>query len=99
MLRHHADATATPPIVAAAYRSGIWLTTSLKRGRGLGRALFRECALPVTQAADTLGICGIVVHAISEQVKAFYLIVGFDPSPADPITLIVTLADIRKVVE
>ncbi len=70
-----------------------------QQGMGLGRALFRDCALRVAHAADTLGIRGIVVHAISEQAKAFYLALGFDPSPDDPMTLMVTLADIRKLAE
>lgn len=68
-----------------------------QQGRGLGRALFRDCALRVVHAADTIGIRGIVVHAISEPAKAFYLALGFDPSPADPMTLMVTLADIRSL--
>jgi GNAT superfamily N-acetyltransferase len=67
-----------------------------RQGRGLGRALFRDCALRVAHAADTLGIRGIVVHAISEQAKAFYLALGFDQSPLDPMTLMVTLNDIRN---
>jgi GNAT superfamily N-acetyltransferase len=70
-----------------------------QQGRGLGRALFRDCALRVVHAADTIGIRGIVVHAISDQAKAFYQALGFDPSPADPMTLMVTLADIRRLVE
>ena len=70
-----------------------------QQGRGLGRALFRDCALRVAHAADTLGIRGIVVHAISEQAKAFYLALGFDPSPGDPMTLMVTLTDIRRVLD
>jgi GNAT superfamily N-acetyltransferase len=68
-----------------------------QQGRGLGRALFRDSALRVAQAADTIGIRGIVVHAISDQAKAFYLALGFDPSPAEPMTLMVTLADIRDL--
>jgi len=63
----------------------------------LGRALFRDCALRVAHAADTIGIRGIVVHSISEQAKGFYLALGFDPSPAEPMTLMVTLADIRHL--
>ena len=43
------------------------------------------------------GIRGIVVHAISEEAKAFYLALGFDTSPSDPMTLMVTLADIRSL--
>src|SRR5262249_25680909 len=69
-----------------------------QQGRGLGRALFRDCALRVAHAADTIGIRGIVVHAISDQAKAFYQAIGFDPSLADPMTLMVTLADIRQLI-
>ena len=70
-----------------------------QQGRGLGRALFRDCALRVAHAADTIGIRGIVVHAISDQAKAFYQALGFDASPAEPMTLMVTLADIRHLME
>jgi len=34
------------------------------------------------------------VGAISEEAKAFYLALGFDPSPIEPMTLMITLADI-----
>ena len=69
-----------------------------QQGRGLGRALFRDCALRVAQAADTIGIRGIIVHAISEDAKAFYTALGFDASPAEPMTLMVTLGDIRHLI-
>ena len=65
------------------------------QGQGLGRAMFRDCAGRLFHAAETLGIRGIVVHAISEQAKAFYLALGFDVSPTDPMTLMVTLTDVR----
>lgn len=64
-------------------------------GQGVGRALFRDAALRVSHAADSIGIRGIVVHAISEQAKEFYAALGFDPSPSEPMTLMVTLSDIR----
>jgi len=66
-------------------------------GRGIGRALFRDASGRVAQAADAIGIRGIVVHALSEQARSFYLALGFDPSPSEPMTLMVTLADIREV--
>ena len=69
-----------------------------RHGRGLGRALFRDCALRVVQAADTIGIRGIVVHAISAEAKAFHTSLGFDPSPVEPMTLMVTPGDIRQLV-
>jgi GNAT superfamily N-acetyltransferase len=65
------------------------------QGRGIGRALFSDAARRVAHAADAIGIRGIVVHAISEQAKNFYVKLGFDPSPLEPMTLMVTLADIR----
>lgn len=65
------------------------------QGRGIGRALFRDAARRVAHAADAIGIRGIVVHAISEDVKNFYLALGFDASPREPMTLMVTLSDVR----
>ena len=64
-------------------------------GQGLGRALFRDAAGRVVNAADAIGIRGIVVHAISEEAKNFYLALGFDTSPSEPMTLMVTLSDVR----
>jgi GNAT superfamily N-acetyltransferase len=65
------------------------------QGRGLGRALFRDAALRVIQAADPIGIRGIIVHAISAEAKDFYLALGFDPSPLEPMTLMITLNDLQ----
>jgi GNAT superfamily N-acetyltransferase len=65
------------------------------QGQGLGRALFRDAARRVAQAADAIGIRGIVVHAISEEARSFYLALGFDASPHEPMTLMVTLSDLR----
>ncbi len=65
------------------------------QGKGIGRALFRDAGLRVLAAADTIGIRGILVHAISEEAKAFYTALGFDPSPLEPLTLMVTLTDLR----
>ncbi len=67
------------------------------QGKGIGRALFRDAAVRVAHAADVIGIRGVVVHAISEAAKSFYIALGFDPSPREPMTLMVTLTDIQKV--
>ncbi|MDZ7957420.1 MAG: GNAT family N-acetyltransferase [Aulosira sp. DedQUE10] len=68
------------------------------QGQGLGRALFRDAALRVVQAADTIGIRGIIVHAISESAKDFYLALGFNLSPLEPMTLMITLNDLRACI-
>lgn len=69
------------------------------QGKGLGRALFRDAARRVAQAADAIGIRGIVVHAISAEAKKFYLALGFDPSPREPMMLMVTLPDVRAALQ
>ncbi len=69
------------------------------QGRGIGRGLFRDAALRVLHAADSIGIRGILVHAISEQAREFYLKLGFDASPMEPMTLMVTLGDLRAGIE
>lgn len=65
--------------------------------RGVGRALFRDAVRRVVQAADAIGIRGIVVHAISEEARNFYLALGFEPTPGDSMTLLVTLHDARAL--
>lgn len=67
------------------------------QGRGLGRALFQDAARRVVQAADAIGIRGLLVHAISPSARAFYLQLGLEPSPLDAMTLMTTVADLRAV--
>ncbi len=55
----------------------------------------RDAGLRVLQAADAIGIRGVLVHALSEDAARFYRQVGFEPSPLDPMVLMMTLADVR----
>lgn len=68
------------------------------QGRGLGRALFRDAAHRASNAAGSIGIRGIVVHAISEEARNFYLALGFDPCPHQSMTLVVTLQDVHSAI-
>ena len=70
--------------------------TRTHQGRGLGRALFQDAASRVIHAADTIGIRGLLVHAISEEAKAFYQGLGLDSSPLEPMTLMTTVADLKE---
>jgi len=63
-------------------------------GQGLGRALIRDAGLRVIQVAEIIGIRGMLVHALSDEAREFYLRVGFEPSPMDPMMLMVTLGDL-----
>ena len=68
-------------------------------GHGLGRALFQDAALRVIHAAEAIGIRGMVVHALSEEARAFYLRLGLDESPLDSMTLMVTVSDLQATVK
>lgn len=62
---------------------------------GLGRALVQDAAKRVIAAADIIGIRGMIVHAISEEAKDFYLALGFLPSPTSDMTLMISLTELR----
>jgi GNAT superfamily N-acetyltransferase len=66
-----------------------------QQGKGLGRALVRDAGLRVIQAADTIGIRGVIVHALSPDVSAFYEKLGFEPSPLNPALWMLTLGDLK----
>jgi hypothetical protein len=58
--------------------------------------LFLSAARRVLAATDTTGIRGLIIHAISEEPRTFTLALGFEPSPLEAMTLLVTLADLRN---
>ncbi len=65
------------------------------QGKGLGRALIRDAAMRVRQAAHMIGIRGMLVHALTPGAKAFYERAGFTESPLDPMMLMATLGDLE----
>jgi GNAT superfamily N-acetyltransferase len=69
--------------------------TRSHQGQGLGRAMFQDAARRAIYAAEAIGIRGLLVHALSEDARTFYLRLGLDESPLDPMILMVTLADLR----
>lgn len=68
------------------------------QNRGIGRALVRDAGLRVIQAAETIGIRGLLVQAISTKAKDFYTKLGFEPSLIDPMVLMVTLDDLKAAI-
>ena len=58
------------------------------QGKGLGVALLQDAVLRVRQAASIMGIRGVLVHAISEEARAFYEHHGFMASMKNPLLLV-----------
>ncbi len=63
-------------------------------GRGLGGWLLRDAMLRTLAAADTIGVRAMLVHAIDDDARRFYLRHGLQPSPSDPLHLMILLKDI-----
>ena len=65
--------------------------------QGLGSALLRDAMLRAVNVASNAGVCAILLHALSDQARQFYLSRGFVPSPLQPMTLMMTIETMRAI--
>lgn len=68
------------------------------QGKQLGRAMIQDASYRILKAAEAIGIRGIITHALTPAAKSFYEQVGFDASPLDPMTLMISVSNLRRVV-
>jgi hypothetical protein len=61
--------------------------------------ILRDAIIRVLRAAEIVGIRAILVYAISDDAKRFYLSHGFAESPIDPMTLCLALGTARQALE
>lgn len=64
--------------------------------RGIGTAMLRDAIGRAMQAAAIVGVAALLVHAISEQARRYYLSRGFVQSPVQPMTLCLMLATVDR---
>jgi len=64
------------------------------QGQGIGRRLLQDAGLRVAAAAKIIGVRGLVVHALDTRAAEFYMQLGFDASPSNPLILAITLGDL-----
>jgi GNAT superfamily N-acetyltransferase len=67
------------------------------QNQGIGQALLRDAMLRATRVAADAGVFALLVHAMSEQAKRFYLSRGFVLSPHEPMTLLMTIETLRCI--
>jgi GNAT superfamily N-acetyltransferase len=65
--------------------------------QGIGQALLRDAMLRAVNVAGDARVFALLVHALSDQAKQFYLSRGFVESPLQPMTLIMTIETIRSI--
>lgn len=68
------------------------------QGAGLGRSLLQDALLRSAGAAQSVGIRALIVHS-HEEAQGFYVRFGFEPSPSDPLHLILLMKDIARFLE
>lgn len=69
-----------------------------QQGQGLGKALLFDALTRIGEAADIVGVRAVLVHAIDEAARRFYLHFDFEESPVDPYQLLLLLKDLRKAI-
>jgi predicted N-acetyltransferase YhbS len=74
------------------------LAVALRAQReGLGAALLKDALLRSLAVSKNIGIRAVLVHAISEDAKRFYLSYGFQVSPIDSMTLMLHIRQIETL--
>lgn len=64
------------------------------QGQGLGAALLRHAMELSVTAASTIGVRLLVVSAVDPRAADFYRRFGLEPSPTNPLDLMITVNDI-----
>ena len=70
-----------------------------EQNKGLGKLLLRDAISRSVQAADLIGVRAMLVHAINDGARSFYYAHGFDPSPTDPLHLVLLIRDVRQFID
>ena len=75
------------------------LAVDLKeQGQGLGSHLLRDAIARTVEAAEIVGVRALLVHALNDRARDFYLHFGFETSPTHPLHLMLLMKDARAAV-
>lgn len=66
-----------------------------EKGAGLGRALLKDALVRSVSAAGIIAVRAVLVHALNEEARRFYMRFDFEPSPVHPLHLMLLMMDIR----
>jgi GNAT superfamily N-acetyltransferase len=65
---------------------------------GLGTHMLRDAITRCVQAADIIGVRAMLVHVLHDEARSFYQHFDFEPSPTDPLHLMLLIKDARALV-
>ena len=69
------------------------------QGEGVGAMLLADAMQRTLLVAEETGIRLLLVHAVNDEARSFYLHFGFEVSPSDPMNLQLLIKDIRATIE
>lgn len=69
------------------------------QGKGIGAFLLRDAMSRALSVAEQAGMRLLLVHALSEEARAFYEHFGFEASPTDAMNLQLLVKDIRLALD
>jgi GNAT superfamily N-acetyltransferase len=87
----HGQGSPTVPPQTPAVLLGRLAVDRRFQGRGLGAALLRHAIEVTIVAADAVGIRLLIVNALGERAAACYRRFGLEPSPTNPLDLMITV--------
>lgn len=68
------------------------------KGQGIGVGLLKDALMRVLNAAEQIGVRAVLVHALDETARNFYLKHGFYESPTNELTLMITVEEIMRTI-
>ena len=68
-----------------------------EQGNGLGKHLLRDGITRSVHAAELIGVRAVLVHAVDVKARSFYLHFGLEPSPTDPLHLLLLIKEARRM--
>ncbi|MCB9384179.1 MAG: GNAT family N-acetyltransferase [Bryobacterales bacterium] len=68
------------------------------QGKGFGKALLFDALSRIAVAADVVAARAVLVHAIDDDARRFYLHFGFEESPVDRYQLLLLMKDLRRAI-
>ena len=67
------------------------------QGRGLGDSLLQNALKRCAGVAEIIGVRAILVHAKGEKAAAFSAQYDFEPSPSDPLHMMLLIKNLKKL--
>lgn len=68
------------------------------QGKGIGEGLLRDALLRSLAVSESVGVRAVLVHALTNDAKNFYIKHGFAESPLDNLTLMLSISNIKSAI-